>query len=152
MRLAFGHEPNPSEASSPWRRLPRARRAAHYLAAMGLWRPPGSQGAPGPLPTSSCNACMLCADCFLGDVSSQLMCISEVSTQSGYRDQELSADDIPTSVHVDLVYAYVASCACSGAEVYPDLFACDCTCYSDGGIFCADFSKSCTFRRYTWYC
>ena len=28
---------------------------------MGLWCPPGSQGAPGPLPTSSCNACMMCA-------------------------------------------------------------------------------------------
>ena len=43
---------------------PRVRRAAHYMDVMGLWRLPGSQGAPGPLPTSLCNACMMCADCF----------------------------------------------------------------------------------------
>ena len=42
----------------------RVRRAAHYMSAMGLWRPPGTQGAPGPLPTSSCNSCMMCSDCF----------------------------------------------------------------------------------------
>ena len=38
-----------------------------------------------------------------GDVSSHPICISEVSTQSGDRDQELSGDDAPPSVHVDLV-------------------------------------------------
>ena len=64
MRLAFGHEPYPSEVIQSVAPSPRVRRAAHYMAAMGLWRPPGSQGAPGPLPTSSCNACMMCADCF----------------------------------------------------------------------------------------
>ena len=64
MCLAFGHEPYPSEAIQSVVPSPRVRRAAHYMAAMGLWRPPGSQGTPGPLPTSACNACMMCANCF----------------------------------------------------------------------------------------
>ena len=64
MCLVFGQEPYPLEAIQSVALSPRVRRAAHYMAAMGLWRPPGSQGAPGPLPTSSCNACMMCADCF----------------------------------------------------------------------------------------
>ena len=38
-----------------------------------------------------------------GDVSSHPICISDVSTHSGDRDQELSDDDTPPSVHVDLV-------------------------------------------------
>ena len=42
----------------------RVRPAAHYMAAMGLWRPPSTQGIHGPLPSSFCNACMSCADCF----------------------------------------------------------------------------------------
>ena len=48
MRVAFEHEP----------------RVAHYMAAMGLWRPPSTHGIPGPLPSSSCNDCMMCSDCF----------------------------------------------------------------------------------------
>ena len=48
MRLAFGQEQYPSEAIQSVIPSPRARRAAHYMAAMGLWRPHGSQGAPGP--------------------------------------------------------------------------------------------------------
>ena len=64
MRLAFGHEPYPSEAVQSVAPSPRVQRVAHYMAVMGLWRPPGSQGDPGPLPTSSCNTCMMCADCF----------------------------------------------------------------------------------------
>ena len=42
----------------------RVRRVAHYMAAMGLWRPPSSQGIRGPLPLATCNACMSCSDCF----------------------------------------------------------------------------------------
>ena len=38
-----------------------------------------------------------------GDVSSHPICTSDVSTQSVDRDQELSGDDAPPSVHVDLV-------------------------------------------------
>ena len=64
MRLAFVQEQYPSEAIQSVAPSPRVRRAAHYMAAMGLWRPPGFQGAPGPLPTSSCNACIDWADCF----------------------------------------------------------------------------------------
>ena len=36
----------------------------YRLATMGLWRPPCTQGVHGPLPSSSCNACMSCSDCF----------------------------------------------------------------------------------------
>ena len=42
----------------------RVRRAAHYMAAMGLWRPTSRPVLPGPLPVSSCNSCMSCEDCF----------------------------------------------------------------------------------------
>ena len=42
----------------------RVRRAAHYMAAMGLWRPTGALVFPGPVPASSCNSCMACEDCF----------------------------------------------------------------------------------------
>ena len=64
MLVAFDREPFPSDAvqyvtPSQW-----VRRAAHYMAAMGLWRPPSTQGVHGPLPSSSCNACMSYSDCF----------------------------------------------------------------------------------------
>ena len=42
----------------------RVRRAAHHMAAMGLGHPPCTQGVHGPLPSSSCNACMSCSHCF----------------------------------------------------------------------------------------
>ena len=63
--LAFGQEQFPSVVNQAISPLPRVRRAAHYMAAMGLWRPPGGPGAPGPVPTSSCNNCMRCANCFM---------------------------------------------------------------------------------------
>ena len=44
--------------------MPRAQRAAKYMTAMGLWRPPSGPGAPGPLPTLSCPSCMNCEYCF----------------------------------------------------------------------------------------
>ena len=64
IQLAFAHEPFPSEAVQSVAPSHRVWWAAHYMSAMGLWRPPGTQGAPGPLPTSSCNACMMCSDSF----------------------------------------------------------------------------------------
>ena len=64
MRLAFGQEQFPSVAVQAISPLPHVRRAAHYMVAMGLWRPQGGPGAPGPVPTSSCNNCMRCANCF----------------------------------------------------------------------------------------
>ena len=59
MRVAFDREPFQYVTPSHL-----VRQAAHYMAAMGLWRPPSSPGVPGPLPSSSCNACMSCSDCF----------------------------------------------------------------------------------------
>ena len=44
--------------------MPRAQRAAKYMTAMGLWRPPSGPGAPGPLPASTCPSCMNCEYCF----------------------------------------------------------------------------------------
>ena len=43
--------------------MPRAQRAAKYMTAMVLWRPPSGPGAPGPLPTSTCTSCMNCEYC-----------------------------------------------------------------------------------------
>ena len=64
MRLAFTHKQFPMEAVQSVVPSHRVRRAAHYMSAMGLWCPPSTQGVPGPLTSSSCNACMMCSDCF----------------------------------------------------------------------------------------
>ena len=64
MQLAFANEPFPSAAVQSVAPSHHVRRAAHYMSAMGVWRPPGNQGDPGSLPTSSCNASMMCSDCF----------------------------------------------------------------------------------------
>ena len=64
MRLAFGQERFPADAVQVVSRSPRVRRAAYFMAAMGLWRPPGDPGAPGPVSTSSCGHCMSCSACF----------------------------------------------------------------------------------------
>ena len=42
----------------------RFRRAAHYMRAMGSWRPPLAPGIRGPLPVATCPTCMSCGDCF----------------------------------------------------------------------------------------
>ena len=44
--------------------MPRAQRAAKYMSAMGLWRPPSGESRPGPLPVSTCTSCMKCEYCF----------------------------------------------------------------------------------------
>ena len=64
MRVAFDHEPFPMEAVQSVVLSHRVRRVAHYMAAVGLWCPPSTPGVPRPLPSSSCNACMMCSDCF----------------------------------------------------------------------------------------
>ena len=50
MRVSFAHKPFPTEAVQFVAPSHRVRRAAHYMAAMGLWRPPCTQGIQGPLP------------------------------------------------------------------------------------------------------
>ena len=44
MRVAFSRAPFPADAMQQVVPSYRGRRAAHYMAAMGLWRPPNSQG------------------------------------------------------------------------------------------------------------
>ena len=65
MRTVYEKEPFPTNAVefvTPGRRV---RRAAYYMAAMGLWRPTSGPVFPGPVvPVSSCNSCMSCEDCF----------------------------------------------------------------------------------------
>ena len=39
-------------------------RAAHYMTAMGLWRPPIAPGIQGSLPVAACEACMSSGACF----------------------------------------------------------------------------------------
>ena len=58
MRVAFAHKPFLTEAVQFVAPSHRVQRAAHYMAAMGLWRPPCTQGIPGPLVSSSCNTCV----------------------------------------------------------------------------------------------
>ena len=64
MWIVFDHEPFPTEAVQSVAPTHRVRRAAHYMTGMGLWRPPSTPGVPGLIPSSSCNACMMCSDCF----------------------------------------------------------------------------------------
>ena len=64
MRVAFDREPFPSDDVQYVTPSHRIRRVAHYMTAMCLWHPPSTQGVHGLLPSSSCNACMSCLDCF----------------------------------------------------------------------------------------
>ena len=47
MQVAFGREPFPADAMQQVVPSYRVRRAAHYMAAMGLWQPPSTQGIRG---------------------------------------------------------------------------------------------------------
>ena len=49
LRLAFGREQFPADAMRAVLSSSRVRRASHYMAAMGLWRPTDSPGIPGAL-------------------------------------------------------------------------------------------------------
>ena len=64
LSLALGQVVLPSPAVAALSPAPCAPRAANYMSAMGLWRPLVGPGDPGPLPTSSCDACMNCRYCF----------------------------------------------------------------------------------------
>ena len=70
MFIGMGRVVFPAEEIADLSTAPRAPRAAKYMAAMGLWRPQSGPGDPGPVPASSCNACMNCRYCFRIDVSS----------------------------------------------------------------------------------
>ena len=64
MRTVYAREPFPTDAVQFVTLGRRVRRAAHYMAAMGLWRPASAPVFPGPISVSSCNSCMACEDCF----------------------------------------------------------------------------------------
>ena len=64
MALGMGRVVFPSKEIADLSTAPRAPRATKYMAAMGLWRPQTGPGDPGPVPASSCNACMNCRYCF----------------------------------------------------------------------------------------
>ena len=64
MRVVYEKEPFPTDAIQYVTPVRRVRREAHYVAAMGLWRPTSGPVFPGPIPVSSCNSCMSCEDCF----------------------------------------------------------------------------------------
>ena len=62
MRVVYDKEPFPTDEIQYVTPVRRVRRAAHYMAAKGLW--PSGPVFPGPVPVSSCNSCMSCEDCF----------------------------------------------------------------------------------------
>ena len=64
IRAVYAREPFPTDAVHFVTLGRRVRRAAHYMAAMGLWRPTSAPVFPGPISVSSCNSCMACEDCF----------------------------------------------------------------------------------------
>ena len=49
-----GHQPFPTQAMRHALPSGRVRRAAHYMTAMGLWRPPITPGIRGPLLVAAC--------------------------------------------------------------------------------------------------
>ena len=64
LRAVHGRRPFPANAMQQAMPSYRVRRAAHYMMAMCLWRPPVATEIRGPLPLATCNACMPCSDCF----------------------------------------------------------------------------------------
>ena len=64
MSIRVGHVVFPVEEVDNLSAIPRSQRAAKYITAMGLWRPPSGPGAPGPLPALTCPSCMKCEYCF----------------------------------------------------------------------------------------
>ena len=62
--IGMGRVVFPAEEIAALSPAPRAPRATKYMAVMGLWRPQTGPGDPGPVPASSCNACMNCRYCF----------------------------------------------------------------------------------------
>ena len=67
MSIGMGQVVFPAEEVSDLSPAPRATRAAKYMTAIGMWRPRTGPGDHGPVPASSCNACMTCRYCFPED-------------------------------------------------------------------------------------
>ena len=63
-QLIHDRRPFPTDAMHQVVPSYRVRRAAHYMTAMGLLRPPTTPEIRGLLPLATCNACMSCSDCF----------------------------------------------------------------------------------------
>ena len=63
MSIGMGRVVFPAEEIADLSTVSRAPWAAKYMAAMGLWRPHTGPDDPGPVPASSCNACMNCRYC-----------------------------------------------------------------------------------------
>ena len=64
MRTVYDRAPFPTSAVDFVKPGRRVRRAAHYMATMGLWRSTSAPVFPGPFSASSCNTCMAFEDCF----------------------------------------------------------------------------------------
>ena len=64
MGAVRGHQPFPTQAMQHVLPSGGVRRAAHYMTAMGLWRPPIAPGIQESLPGAACEACMSCGNCF----------------------------------------------------------------------------------------
>ena len=58
-----GRQPFPSSAVQQVMPSYRVRRAAHYMMAMGLWRPPVDTVIRTPMSSVACNTCTSCQDC-----------------------------------------------------------------------------------------
>ena len=64
MGAVRGHQPFPTQAMRHALPSGGVVRAAHYMTAMGLWRPPISPGIQGSFPVATCEACMSSGVCF----------------------------------------------------------------------------------------
>ena len=60
---AHGRQPFPSSAIQQAMPSYGVLRVAHYMMAMGLWRPPVETFSRTPMSSLACNACTSCQDC-----------------------------------------------------------------------------------------
>ena len=64
MGAVRGHQPFLTQAMQHALPSGGVVRAAHYMMAMGLWRPPIPPGIQGSIPAAACKACMSSGVCF----------------------------------------------------------------------------------------